>query len=157
MTQEQGYEARGPFPVYIARMGSRASKEIDRGAGIVGHPDDVHVAPDGSVQVFFEGNRFGGEALRLWANRVALAADRCRWRRDEQGEWVAYPTPNKLWANPAELVLVGTFDDQQGDLRLAPAADLLLLRSWLDHPRDFAAELRATGVRYARRGEAAER
>lgn len=144
----EGYEARGPFPVFVARPGTAASEHIERGAGIVGHPDDVHVAPDGSMQVFFEGNAYGGEAMRLFANRVALAAERCRWRKNEQDEWVSYPTESKLWADPSDLVHVGVFDDRTGAIHLT--VDPAILRAWLGAVPDLAAELQATGLRYER-------
>ena len=85
----------GRAAVFVPRMDAdEAVLEMFRnGSGMVGYGN-----PDGSVQVYFENNKFNDSALHSWQNKVFKAYDRM-----VKGA----PTVNKLSCDAGNLEQVG--------------------------------------------------
>jgi hypothetical protein len=92
-----------PVPVYVPVSGY-ARATIDAGSGVVGS-----VVDDGRIRVDYEGNRYGAANLNRWADRVHAALDR---------HLVHYPTVARAIVPAADLVVVGSFDQNLGELSI---------------------------------------
>lgn len=85
----------GRAAVFVPRVDAdEAVAEVLRnGSGLVGYGN-----PDGSVQVYFENNKFNDSALHAWQNKVFKAYDRM-----VKGA----PTVNKLSCDAGNLEQIG--------------------------------------------------
>lgn len=85
----------GRAAVFVPRVDAdQAVAEVLRnGSGLVGYGN-----PDGSVQVYFENNKFNDSALHSWQNKVFKAYDRM-----VKGA----PTVNKLSCDAGNLEQIG--------------------------------------------------
>jgi hypothetical protein len=85
----------GRAAVFVPRIDAdeAVATALKNGSGMVGYGN-----PDGSVQVYFENNKFNDSALHSWQNKVFKAYDRM-----VKGA----PTVNKLSCDAANLEQVG--------------------------------------------------
>ena len=86
------------------------------GAGMVGFGNR-----DGSVTVYFEGNKFNDSSLFKWENKVFKAYDRMV---------KISPTVNKLSTDSENLVQIGFVEGGEILVR-----DMAALQAWLEHMR----------------------
>lgn len=132
-----------PITVYVPAPDARTP--IDPGSGIVGS-----LLPDGTILADFEGNRNAAENLITFADRVGVAAGRHRQR---------YPTHARQTFTTSELIRVGTFDPETGDVTLSaerPTAEsptpAAVVAGWCALEEDqLDAELASTGARHKMR------
>ncbi len=85
----------GRAAIFVPRADAEESvaEVLRNGSGMVGYGN-----PDGSVQVYFENNKFNDSALQAWQNKVFKAYDRM-----VKGA----PTVNKLSCDAGNLEQVG--------------------------------------------------
>lgn len=96
-----------------------ASNTIRKGAGIVGFGN-----PDGSLMVYFEGNRFDESALHKWENKARKAYDRMV---------MAAPTVSKAKMDAKTMEYIGYIDGTGITLRQPEKlADWLRLADAMD-------------------------
>lgn len=95
--------------------------DIDRGSGIVGEDtgDMAGKLPTGEVEIDFEGNRFGAENIRTYADRVWVAAARHVGRT---------PTVARMVVPDEALIYVGDFHDGRIDV---DPVNFRVLAEWL--------------------------
>jgi hypothetical protein len=94
--------------VYLPVAGSQAAAIVDPRSAVVAHVvADVVVdgAVGSKVAVYVEGNRYGAENLRLWADRVDIAAGRLVH---------SYPTVARFEVDGRDLEEVGWYDPDAG-------------------------------------------
>lgn len=122
---------------------ARTVAQIDRGSGIVGKRV-VEADPEESpILVYFEGNRFGSQSMKRYADRVLHAAGRMTENA---------PTIAKTLARPDALLQVGWWYPQERRVECVGSADspepgraLYQLAAWLDLPlEDPASAARLT-------------
>lgn len=118
----------GALTVYVPRVSGTLAKEIDLASGIVGSPSDE----PGIIRIDFEGNRHGAVNIVTWADRLRAAASRHQ---------AGYPTIAQLWVPETELVAIGRFDAEEGEVRLSAAPGVY--GHWL--PDLAPTELRCSG------------
>jgi hypothetical protein len=117
---------------------ARTVTHIDRGSGIVGKRV-VDADPDESpLLVYYEGNRFDAEGLRLYAERVMHAAGRMTENA---------PTIAKSLVRPDALLHVGWWYPQERRVQCVgdddspmPGRALFQLAAWIGLPLDGAPE-----------------
>ncbi len=96
-------------------------------SGIVGQlVDDVDSPTSARVHVYYEGNLYGSESFRSYADRCYHAADRMI---------AAYPTVAQAMVSPDDVVLIGTLDMTFGEVSIEPE-HLDALEAWLDSTED---------------------
>ncbi len=86
---------------------------LRNGAGLVGFGN-----PDGSVMVYFEGNKFNDSSLHLWESKIFKAYDRMAKRM---------PTVNKFTCDAGELDQIGFVNGQE-----ILVMDMAMLADWLE-------------------------
>jgi hypothetical protein len=114
--------------LYIPRGGYPSTADIARGSAIVGEPR----AGVAEVEVYFEGAIFGQENMRTFADRATHAAGRMLER---------YATTAVRIVPRDALLAVGTFDFDQGRIRLTGPDSERAVAGWLGTPRLDPAEL----------------
>ena len=92
-----------------------AVRALKNGAGMVGYGN-----PDGSVMVYFEGNKFNDSALHSWQNKLFKAYDRM-----VKGA----PTVNKLTCDAVNLDQIGFIEGTEVLVRNMEALTDWLQRS----------------------------
>ena len=104
----------GRAAVFVPRLDAEeaVAEMLRNGSGMVGYGN-----PDGSVQVYFENNKFNDSALHSWQNKVFKAYDRM-----VKGA----PTVNKLICDAANLEQVGFIEGPEILVR-----DMAQLMQWL--------------------------
>lgn len=122
----------GEFVLYVPSGGYSATADIARGSAIVGEP-----GTGAEVEVYFEGAIFGQENMRTLADRATHAAGRMLER---------YATTAARIVPRDALLAVGTFDFDQGRIRLTGSDSERAVAAWLGTPRLDPAEL-AQGAR----------
>lgn len=106
------------YRLFVPAADSRLG--IDPRSAIVAHSPTGGVGDVKLVLCWYEGNRFGADNLKRYVERVNCAAGRA----DQN-----YPTIAKQAIAPNELIDVGTYDLQNGQLQVTnPAA----LSAWLE-------------------------
>jgi hypothetical protein len=101
--------------VYVPLPGTVAWEHIDQGSGIVGALDT-----NGTIRLYFEGNRYGYVNVKTYADRVKIAADRQRQR---------YPTVAQMNVKSSDVRRIGGYAG--GQVVLAAMADHATLAKWL--------------------------
>lgn len=133
------------FNVYVPRPGTPTAMLVLPRSGCVG--EEIVNHDETTIMLDVEGNKYDSSSMRTFANRVLHAAGRQAQR---------YPTVARFYVNPADLLLVGTYDDQYGEVTVT---DEQTLSAWLgiDHiPPDelvtdsYAQEMRRFGRHYPR-------
>jgi hypothetical protein len=159
---QEEFEPAGPFPIYVPREGSRALADVNAGSAIVGFPTKTDPM---LVHVYYEGNRYGSDDLRRFADRAKLAAGRCRWFRLDLEKWqrehadspppptehgyAGYPTSAQAFVPATELIEVAFYDDVLGIVRATGNEQAALLGDWVG-PVD-SLEYFATGIAFDQR------
>lgn len=117
---------------------------IEPGSAIVGGAQE---APTGFIAVDYEGNVYGSEQLRRYADRAIHAADRHVTR---------YPTAARTWVRDEELVAIGWIDTEAGEVVLDGPEARHRLAAWLGTSELDPDELLASASRFLMRRELAE-
>ena len=102
--------------VLVPRPGSPLAERVAPGCGVVGSPAEGH---PGHVVVDFEGNVYGFDTIRTYADRVVHAAAR---------HVRLYPTVARAVVPEHDVIQVGTFDPATRKLRID---DRAALARWL--------------------------
>lgn len=114
--------------LYVPSGGHPATAEIARGSAVVGEPR----AGAEEVEIYFEGAIFGQENMRSLAERATHAAGRMLERHATRATQIV----------PRDALLaVGTFDFQEGRIRLTGSDSERVVAAWLGMPRLDPAEL----------------
>lgn len=120
----------------------RIASRIRAGSGVVSSRPPV----GGRITIDFEGNLYGSPALAVYANRVLHAWDR---------QHTDYPTVARLRAEAEDLIRVGTFDPEEGEICLTDPDAVEdnggVLAAWLGVESVLDQELKSTGARYTDR------
>ena len=162
---EASFERAGPFPVYIPEPNSRLLATVLPASAIVGF---ALTSDPSLVHVYFEGNRYGSEALHRFADRAKYAAGRCRWfrfdperwGREHPGSappplvehgWAGYPTSAQAVVPRSELEHVADYDDYLGRVVPLSAEAGRRLRAWIGPVPDETLDLQASGAEFERR------
>jgi len=106
-------DGRAAVFVPTEQIDAASASVIRKGAGIVGFGN-----PDGSLMVYFEGNRFDESALHKWENKARKAYDRMV---------MAAPTVSKAKIDAKMLEQIGYIDGTGITLRLPEK-----LTEWLE-------------------------
>lgn len=125
--------------VYVPVSGHPASAGILPGSGIVGTPQ-----AGGRILADYEGNRFGGDSLVVYADRVHHAAGRHTSR---------YPTVARSLVPADSLREVGWWDQDTGLVAPHGPDEAALLAGWLGTEHLDDRELQATSGGHAIRRE----
>jgi hypothetical protein len=129
------------YEVFVPAPGSMQERMIDAASGIVGTLDEA----SGRILIDFEGNRFGGVNLANFADRVHHAAGR---------HGVRYPTVARALVAPEELIHIGEYDWERGNVSLTGAEAEQSLARWLGQEQLDRAALETQGnVRHQMRRE----
>ena len=97
---ELAASGRDSLGIYLPNPESELSRRLIIGSAIVGVP-----STDGTVLIYYEGNRFDLPELRSYRQRVERAAMRLRFNEPH-----GYPTRARDLVDPRELELIGTLD-----------------------------------------------
>lgn len=126
------------YRIYVPTKGHPAVAGILPGSGIVGRPRG------GSILADYEGNRFNGPSLAVYADRVHHAAGRAA---------TGYPTVARSLMPADALTPVAFYDDQEGQIVPDDAQAEQMICAWLGAELLDAAQLRTTGASHERRRE----
>lgn len=89
-------ERTSPVSIYIPALGTYLDRELLPKSGLVGVP-----AADDRVLVYYEGNKYGAENMRTWADKLYHAADRLLWKG------IGYPTIAFAFVPRDDVLMVG--------------------------------------------------
>jgi hypothetical protein len=114
------------FTIFVPRGPELAGRTLIAGSGLVGIP-----AGPGRVLVYFEGNRYGSENVRTWADKVRVAAGRLQ---------EVAPTSAVLIADANDLYAVGSIGYGLDDIDVVDrsAVQLWIGRSDLVRELEFS-------------------
>lgn len=100
--------------IYLPNPESDLSRRLIRGSAIVGLSN-----ADGSVLIFYEGNRFGLPELSSYRQRLERASMRLHFNQPH-----GYPTRARDVVDPRELEPIGTLDPAGQPTISRPATEL---------------------------------
>jgi hypothetical protein len=110
---------------YVPQPDTILARMIDPRSGIVGRPDG-----HGRINLYYEGNRFGAENVRTYADRCAIAAGRLQEN---------YPTIARSLVDLTNVRRIGTWTPF--GVQLDGASGMNALTRWLGLGREDAAGL----------------
>lgn len=144
------YVPREGFPLSCdpksAIVGSPARQWMEEREARIDGRSPKMVAPDTTLVIDYEGNRYGAVNMRTYADRATHAAGRQKEH---------YPTVARMIVPAKRLIRVATLDYEQEQVRCLDEDAVLTLMKWLDvdHPA-LQDELRGTTVRTIRAARA---
>jgi hypothetical protein len=115
----------GRAAVFVPRIDAEeaVTELLKNGSGMVGYGN-----PDGSVQVYFENNKFNDSSLHSWQNKVFKAYGRMV---------LGSPTVNKLSCDAANLHQIGFIEGPEILVReMGPLTEWLTRSNTLDSAPD---------------------
>lgn len=128
--------------VFVPARGSHISAYIDAGSAIVARASDLGER----TRIYYEGNRYGAASMQTYGGRVQIAAGRSL----EHAPTIAMASvANK------ELVRVGIWDHETGEVRLDDHESQARLLAYLGLAVMSDADLQGSGYRYEIRRELA--